>query len=77
MLGQFIAHHLGCFFHTVLDLFLAEQDHIIDPGNLDQDEPDQGEADQHGDYGKYAFQGLTNRFVIYCIRFIFTTLSGI
>jgi len=76
VLGQFIPHHFGGFLHTVFYLFLAEQDHIIDPGNLDQNQSDQGETDQHGDYGKYAFQILSNRFVIYCIRFIFTTLSG-
>ena len=76
MLRQFIPHHLGAFFHTVLDLLLAEQHHIIDPGYLDQDQPDQGKTDQHSDYGKYAFQTSFNRFVIYCIRFIFTALTG-
>ncbi len=76
MLCQFITHHLGTFLHTVLDLLLAEQHHIVDPGYLDQDQPDQGKTDQHSDYGKNAFQTSFNRFVIYCIRFIFTPLTG-
>jgi hypothetical protein len=75
MLGQFVAHHLGRFFHAVFDLFLAEQHHIIDPGNLDQDQSDQGKTDEHSYDSKDAFHGLSNRFVIYCIRFIFTPLA--
>jgi hypothetical protein len=42
---QFIAYPFGGILHVVLDLFLTEQDHVIDPGYLNANDADQRKTD--------------------------------
>ena len=56
MLRQVLSYCLGTFIHRVLNLFLAQEHHIPEPGNLDHDNANHRQGDEDRNYGENSFQ---------------------
>jgi hypothetical protein len=57
---ELIPDRFGRMDHSFFYLFFLKQDHVLDPGNLDNDDADQRKRDQDRNDGKNSFQSFRN-----------------